>query len=155
MEVKEMINEMRNQIAFLLNEVKTMKDNEEELLSMVDNLKMCLSNIELSSIFDQSFQISEFNKLNGEAQTKVITDIFNKNDNKNPEIIKIFQLLSYLSAESKKSIHQQDNTNYIYFPSGGIKEILLDNSIRKNEVNKIAITAMATEMLYENKCYIY
>ncbi|KAK8881359.1 hypothetical protein M9Y10_004095 [Tritrichomonas musculus] len=118
-----------------LNEMKQFLENKQ------GQIHDELTNIVYPIAFAYSkFKQPTFNCLDGQKQISFINSLMKTINNE--FIIKISELLTYLSSEVSKANKQNMNSNYIF--------IISDNEKQNDYVNKVGISSFVTEILYEN-----
>lgn len=134
------IRKMKDNIAQLKNKLKSNETAIQENFGELEQLKMIISKIEVAEVLDRKLNMESFNKLEGEKQKSVIDEMISIDNS--PNIYKIGQLLYFLSNENLNSQKKDHPKSYIYFPEEAFKD---------NSIDKIGISSLTTEMLYENE----
>lgn len=124
------------------------EEDQRRLEDQIINLKNIIFQMDQSKFLQQNDNLDTFNILKGESQFVYIDNLINQDENNNPIILKIKNLLSYLSKV-------QNESNGKFFWHSFIQLYYQDmNESLKNiqKIDEIVICPSTIKMLHKNNC---
>lgn len=97
--------------------------NNQENNNKLQNTMRFLCDVQVKHYFEDFNNVESFNKLNGDAQTYIFSEILNISDK---QFCNIKNMLIYLSKENEKAKYKFKNSNYISIYTNQMKSSLMN-----------------------------